>query len=487
MARRRQQDMAALEPVQSLWDVPEGWTWKRLVSLCSYIQRGKSPKYADNGIPVVNQKCIRWNEVLKEFRKYTVNNSIAPERYIHKNDILINSTGTGTIGRACLIKDNSLKGNVVDSHVTIVRTNEYLKPSFLYFFFMSSFFQKNIEKLQTGSTNQVELSKQAIETLSFPFPLALEEQRRIVDRIEELFSDLDKAEESLNNALRLCGQYRQSLLRDAVSGELSKEWRQANPPQESGAQLLQRILAERRKAWEAAELKRMEAQGKRPTNDNWKKKYKEPQAPDTEGLPDLPEGWCWATMDMLGEWFGGGTPSKENSSFWQGSIPWISSKEVKDAYIYDTEYHISEEAVKESATNMVKKSSIVIVTRSGILKHTFPASILKIDATINQDIKAVELCSVINNEYILKYIEAKNKKILQDCCKDGTTVQSIEYNRFKKFHIPIPPYDEQIFIAHFLNNIFETFQDDQITAERLLRTLSVLRQSILNHAFTGKL
>ena len=133
-----------------------------------------------------------------------------------------------------------------------------------------------------------------------PIP-PLDEQERIVAKIDELFSELDAGVASLKRARALLKKYRQAVLKAAVTGELTRDWRERHKGEirESGAELLQRILKARRAAWEAAELKKLRAKGKPPKDDRWKQKYKEPQPPDTTGLPALPEGWVWATFEQL--------------------------------------------------------------------------------------------------------------------------------------------------------------------------------------------
>jgi type I restriction enzyme S subunit len=123
----------------------------------------------------------------------------------------------------------------------------------------------------------------------------LVEQTRIVAKLEELLSDLDAGVAELKAAQKKLAQYRQSLLKAAVEGALTAEWRAKNTPTETGAQLLERILTERRARWEAKQLAKFKEQGKTPPKD-WQKKYPEPVQPDTTDLPELPEGWVWITL-----------------------------------------------------------------------------------------------------------------------------------------------------------------------------------------------
>ena len=141
------------------------------------------------------------------------------------------------------------------------------------------------------------VSGQEIEACKFSMP-PLGEQTRIVEKLEELLSDLDAGVAELKAAQKKLVQYRQSLLKAAVEGTLTADWRKTNQPKETGAQLLERILKERRSRWEAKQLAKFQEQGKTPPK-GWQDKYPEPVKPDTSDLPELPEGWVWASVDQL--------------------------------------------------------------------------------------------------------------------------------------------------------------------------------------------
>lgn len=155
----------------------------------------------------------------------------------------------------------------------------------------------------TPSVTVKHLSSKTIGEIELPLPPRAE-QTRIVAKLEELLSDLDAGVDELKAAQKKLGQYRQSLLKAAVEGALTAEWRANNTPSETGAQLLQRILTERRARWEAKQLAKFKEQGKTPPKD-WQKKYPEPVQPYTTDLPELPEGWVWASAEMLFSWSSG--------------------------------------------------------------------------------------------------------------------------------------------------------------------------------------
>lgn len=118
----------------------------------------------------------------------------------------------------------------------------------------------------------------------------------------------------------------------------------------------------------------------------------------------LPEGWCWATLGELGSWIGGGTPSKANQGFWtNGTIPWVSPKDMKVAVIGVTEDLITPEAVEGSSTKYVAAGSILMVMRSGILRHSFPVAIPDRTVTLKQDLRALTPRSGIVPSYVAGY------------------------------------------------------------------------------------
>ena len=160
----------------------------------------------------------------------------------------------------------------------------------------SSFRQLARENMQ-GAVGQRRVPRVWLENASVPLA-PLSEQHRIVARIESLFARLDEGLAALKRAQANLERYRASVLKAAVEGNLTERWRRENPPCETGEDLLQRILAERRRRWETEQLAKFEAKGRKPPR-NWKAKYKAPVEPDTSRLPGLPEGWCWATVDQV--------------------------------------------------------------------------------------------------------------------------------------------------------------------------------------------
>ena len=176
------------------FEIPSSWQWVRLEHICSYIQRGKSPKYSPiKQYPVVAQKCNQWTGFTIEKAQFidpTTIESYTQERFLEDGDLMWNSTGLGTLGRMAIYweKLNPYKVAVADSHVTVIRPlKSYVIPQYLYSYFSSYTVQSVIEDKADGSTKQKELATTTVKRYLVPFP-PLAEQMRIVEKIKEVTS-----------------------------------------------------------------------------------------------------------------------------------------------------------------------------------------------------------------------------------------------------------------------------------------------------------
>ena len=176
------------------FEIPSSWQWVRLEHICSYIQRGKSPKYSPiKQYPVVAQKCNQWTGFTIEKAQFidpTTIESYTQERFLEDGDLMWNSTGLGTLGRMAIYweKLNPYKVAVADSHVTVIRPlKSFVIPQYLFSYFSSYTVQSVIEDKADGSTKQKELATNTVKRYLVPFP-PLAEQMRIVEKIKEVTS-----------------------------------------------------------------------------------------------------------------------------------------------------------------------------------------------------------------------------------------------------------------------------------------------------------
>ena len=210
-------------------DLPNSWEWSSIGDLTVYIQRGKSPKYAERSdLPVVNQRCVRWNQLDQQHLKFIHPNQFSawdPARYIRAGDVLWNSTGTGTVGRAYLVKEGDcIPPKVVDSHVTIVRHAPEVDPRYLFNWIKSPAVQDKIEEMCDGTTNQIELSRAAIAATAIPIAPAAE-QIRIADQLDTLLARIQTCNDHLDAIPTLLKRFRQAVWDAASCGDLTERWR----------------------------------------------------------------------------------------------------------------------------------------------------------------------------------------------------------------------------------------------------------------------
>jgi type I restriction enzyme, S subunit len=201
----------------------------------------------------------------------------------------------------------------------------------------------------------------------------------------------------------------------------------------------------------------------------------------------LPKKWESWRLGDIGQWSGGGTPSSSHAAFWNGDIPWVSPKDMKVSAITTTQDHITQAAVESSAAKLIAARSVLFVTRSGILAHSFPVATTRVRVTINQDLKAITPIEVIEPEYLAWALRASEKRILRSCSKHGTTVHSIEMPALKSLSVPVPPLPEQRRIIAKLGELLSELDKGVESLNAAREQMKGYRQSILKYAFEGKL
>ena len=180
------------------FEIPSNWAWVRLDNICSFIHRGKSPKYSlVKKYPVIAQKCNQWSGFSIEKARFIEPNSLSSYKddfFLQDKDLMWNSTGLGTLGRMAIYYTalNPYELAVADSHVTIIRPlKQYIVPEFLYYYFASNTVQSVVEEKSDGSTKQKELATKTIQAYLVPLP-PFAEQYRIVQQIKSVTSIMSR-------------------------------------------------------------------------------------------------------------------------------------------------------------------------------------------------------------------------------------------------------------------------------------------------------
>jgi len=282
-------------------ELPPGWAWATLGDVCAVNPSTSTDHLSgDDEVVFVPMAAVselsnqidtsrrrKLSEVAKGFTKF------APA------DVLFAKiTPCMENGKIAVVPD--VPGNVAygSTEFHVLRPHPGISSSYLYHFVAQQRFRDTARRHMSGAVGQQRVPTGFLGPASLPVPPQAE-QDCIAAVVNDLFEELDEAEAALARARDGVEQFRASLLHAACTGQLTAAWRKANPPAETGADLLRRILSERRAAWERTERARLEAKGTPPRGDAWKARYVEPVAPDLTDMPDLPDGWVWASLDQL--------------------------------------------------------------------------------------------------------------------------------------------------------------------------------------------
>lgn len=207
-----------------------------------------------------------------------------------------------------------------------------------------------------------------------------------------------------------------------------------------------------------------------------------------EWLGEVPAHWEVVPLKYLCDFSGGGTPSKDNLSYWTGGdIPWVSPKDMKLFWLCETQDKLTEKAVAESSTNFIEAGALLMVVRSGILQRTIPIAINKVRVTLNQDMKALKFNERMKTEYAANYILGNVTSLLLEWSKEGATVESIEQEYLSGSLMPVPPLEEQVSINKELKERMSIFQDLESQAVKGIILLQERRTALISAAVTGKI
>ena len=381
--------------------------WTSLGEICLFLSRGKSPKYSDTDktYPVFAQKCnLKEGGISLEQARFLDPSTIckwSEEYKLKTGDVLVNSTGTGTVGRTQLFHESYLKHYpfvVPDSHVSVIRTASEIKSEFVFAYISSKLIQEYLEDNLAGSTNQKELYIGVLSDLSFPLP-PLAEQQRIVAEIEKWFVLINEIEQGQTDLQSVIKQTKNKILDLAIHGKFVPQ----DPNDEPASELLKRINPK-------AEI----------TCDNGH-------------YPQLPDGWAVIPMHML-------------CSLTDGEK--LDGKGMPNL---DVKYLRGERDFK-TLTNgrYVAANSLLILVDGENSGEVFRTPI---DGYQGSTFKQLYINKQMLTDYVLLVINLHRKALREN--KVGSAIPHLNKKLFKAIQVPIPPYNEQRKIIDAVETIFK--------------------------------
>lgn len=474
-------------------ELPKGWANAPLNDACQIVRGITFPtteKRFESGEGLIAclrtanvQAAVEWGDLWFVPQHYVKSD----EQLVAVDDILISTANSyelvGKVSRVTHKKFDATLG----AFISLLRAQKEIDAVFLYYQISSETVQRSIREMSSTTTNISNVSGGKLKTLELQIAPA-SEQTRIVAKLEELLSDLDAGVSELKAAQRKLAQYRQSLLKAAVEGALTAEWRAKHTPTETGAQLLERILTERRARWEAKQLAKFKEQGKTPPKD-WQKKYAEPVKPDTTGLPELPQGWAWGNLEQLSE-IQGGIQKQPTRTPILNKYPFLRVANVARGKLKLDEVHEIELFPGELERLALVAGDVLIVEGNGSLTEIGRCALW--DGSIKNAVHQNHLIRVRPIGVESKFVETWLNSLggIEKLTKLAATTSglyTLSVGKISKIPVPVAPYEEQIEAIQVLVAHLGAMELQEQATALSLKQSAAQRQNILRAAFSGQL
>lgn len=482
---------------ENLPALPVGWCWTTLGEISKLNPKLQNTGISDDTeVSFLPMKCVQEKNgifdpsIIKEYQEvkkgYTA--------FTNGDIIFAKITPCMENGKIAIVDGLKNKLGFGSTEFHVIRVLNEIEKRFIFFYLIREEFRREAKRNMTGSAGQLRVPTNYMHEAKIPLP-PLPEQHRIVQKIEELFTDLDAGVQELKKAKVQIKNYRRAVLNSATKGKLTELWREENPETETANILLDLILKERKEQWGEAQLTEMKRKGKVSKDDKWKEKYKDPLSPDTSKLPELPERWTWSRAEQLcHEIKRGLTPAGDKAPSKEGEIPFIKvynlTKKGKLSFLENNPTFIS----RETHENKMKMSEAipgdVLMNITGppfgkisIVPDTYPMW------SINQ---AIARFRPVSSKYDYKFLcySLLSTDILARVLKQIKTTagqQNINLQNCRDMPLPLPPTEEQKVIVSEIERRFSVIDHIEKIVDQSLIQAEKLRQSILKKAFEGKL
>jgi type I restriction enzyme S subunit len=389
---------------------------------------------------------------------------------IQSNDILVVKDGA-TTGKTAFVDSNfPFRDAVVNEHVFVCRPTQEIEPRFLFRFLMSMDGQERILENFQGSAQGGINQSFAPNT---EVPLApLNEQRRIVAKLEKILGKVDACHNRLEKIPSLLKRFRQSVLATACSGQLTENWREGERSIDTSRGFLERVQTERLRLWSEVEL------GTR------KRKYDEPMELETPDVFGIPNDWAWATVDALSTRVADGVHRKPE--YVQKGVPFLTVRNLTagPGISFENVSYIREEDHLEFIKRTNPEKGDVLVTKDGTLGVV---RVVDTDRVFSIFVSLALIKPVIRNfgRYLALALSAP--QVNQRIVVTGTGLQHIHLRDLRAVSIPIPPESEQQEIVRRVDNLFALADNIEQRYKKAQAFIDKLTPSLLAKAFRGEL
>jgi type I restriction enzyme S subunit len=474
-------------------DLPPGWEWATFLEVAEINPRNGFQSVEDEQVVSFVPMAAVQEETGKidlSIERTFSEVSKGYTRFVENDVIFAKITPCMENGKIAVARGlvNGLACGSTEFHV--VRPAAGIASDYVRYFLVQRSFRRDAERQMQGAVGQKRVPAQYVQSSSLPIPPAAE-QRRIVEKIDELFSLIEAGEQALARAAKLLERYRQSVLNAAVTGELTKDWREKHKGEiESGEDLLKRILKARRAAWEKAELAKLQARGKPPTDTRWKQKYKEPDIPDVQELIELPSGWVWASAAQLGFVSGGLTKNPSRTQL-SRRLPYLR---VANVYADELKLEdVDEIGVAESEVERVvlAPSDLLLVEGNGSKDQIGRVAIWdgNIPLCVHQNhiIKLRLIIPELSRWVLWWFLSQAGRDFIEDVASSTSGLYTLSISKVSSLVVPLPPLDEAVMLGDIVDREASSIGRAIADVHDESHRSAALRQSILAAAFSGRL
>ena len=450
-----------VHPLDTPFDIPESWEWVRLIDVCEYIQRGKSPKYSPiKKYPVVAQKCNQWSGFSIEKAQFIEPDSLSsygPERLLQDNDLMWNSTGLGTLGRMAIYKTaaNPYELAVADSHVTVIRPlKQFVLPEYLYYYFANPTVQSVIEDQADGTTKQKELATATIKAYLTPIP-PLKEQRRILAKLSEVLPVVNSYGAVYDETAAMQDAFperlKKSILQEAVQGKLVPQ----DPSDEPAEALLERIRAEKQRLIKEGKIKKDKHESVifRRDNSHYEKLDGVERCIDDELPFEIPGNWRWCRLGTIAAVLGGKRiPAGRKLTEYNTGHVYIRVSDMTDGGVSTNRLMYVPEDIYPSISRYIINKADVFITVAGTIGRVGKIPDELDGANLTENADRLVLAGV-NQDWLIKVLQSG---MIQEQIAEATTKvgqPKLAIARIERFLIPLPPLAEQHHIVQRIEEL----------------------------------
>lgn len=451
------------------FSVPQSWRFIRLGDAVEIVRGITFPASEKSKSPDAGRiACLRTSNVQDSIEVddllYIKESFVSKDaQYIRKHDIVMSMANSRElVGKVAIIEEEPKSPMTFGGFLGVLRPL-LINPKYIMIVLRSPQTRATLIQDASQTTNIANISIGKLNPFVMGLP-PLEEQHRIVQKVDELMALCDRLEQQTSDQLEAHETLVDTLLGTLTQSEdatdLADNWARLAThfdtlftTEQSIDKLKQtilqlavmgRLVEQDARDAPASELLNMVQDAERRLRNSGKIRGKRSGRSDAHQSPTqkLPAGWEFASLSELGKFSGGKTPSKLKPQFWDGDIPWVTPKDMKAHRINGSEDKVTQLAVDDGLA-LYPENSIFFVVRSGILRRMFPTAISTVPCTVNQDLKVLTLYVPQLSEYVQLMMLGFEQFILGHLTKTGTTVESLKFDEFANCLFPIPPLAEQ--------------------------------------------